>query len=146
MLLRTSLTLLLITTNSLAAELDFSFKSPSFSGIGYSSHIQTIENTENSRKEAIKAKHQAEIDKTAADYKNTNLQKFLNNFESRVYAQLSTQLVNSLFGENPQDQGTIELEGNTINYIKTGDTISLTVRAEDGSVTQIEIPVGQFKF
>jgi curli production assembly/transport component CsgF len=146
MLLRISLTLLLITTNSLATELGFSFKSPSFSGIGYSSHIQTIENTENSRKEAIKSKHQAEIDKAAADYKNTNLQKFLNNFESRVYAQLSTQLVNSLFGENPQDKGTIELEGNTINYIKTGDTISLTVRAEDGSVTQIEIPVGQFKF
>jgi len=146
MLLRISLTLLLITTNSLATELDFSFKSPSFSGIGYSSHVQTIENTENSRKEAIKAKHQAEIDKADADYKNTNLQKFLNNFESRVYAQLSTQLVNSLFGENPQDKGTIQLEGNTINYIKTGDTISLTVHGEDGSVTQIEIPVGKFKF
>lgn len=138
--------LLLIASNCQATELDFSFKSPSFSGIGYSSHIQTIENTENSRKETIKAKHQAEIDKAAADFKSTNLQKFLNNFESRVYAQLSTQLVNSLFGENPQDKGTIELEGNTINYIKTGDTISLTVRAEDGSVTQIEIPVGQFKF
>ena len=138
--------LLLIASNCRGTELDFSFKSPSFSGIGYSSHIQTIENTENSRKEAIKSKHQAEIDKAAADYKNTNLQKFLNNFESRVYAQLSTQLVNSLFGENPKEKGTIELEGNTINYIKTGDTISLTVRAEDGSVTQIEIPVGQFKF
>ena len=144
---RLSLTiLLLIASNCQGTELDFSFKSPSFSGIGYSSHVQTIENTENSRKEAIKAKHQAEIDKAVADYKNTNLRKFLNNFESRVYAQLSTQLVNSLFGENPKEKGTIELEGNTINYIKTGDTISLTVRAEDGSVTQIEIPVGQFKF
>jgi hypothetical protein len=146
MLLRICLTLLFITTNSFAAELGFFFKSPSFSGIGYSSHIQTIENTEKSRKEAIKSKHQAEIDKALADYKGTNLQKFLNNFESRVYAQLSTQLVNSLFGENAQDKGTIDLGGNIVNYMRSGDTINLIVHGKDGSVTHIEIPVGQLKF
>jgi len=74
------------------------------------------------------------------------LQKFLNNFESRVYAQLSTQLVNNLFGENPQNSGTVTIEGNTIHYIKTADTISLNVTSSDGTVTQVDIPVGTLKF
>jgi hypothetical protein len=82
----------------------------------------------------------------AAEAKNTNLQKFLNNFESRVYAQLSSQLVNSLFGENPKDFGTVQLEGNNIRYSKSADEINLTVVGKDGTVTEINIPVGQFKF
>jgi curli production assembly/transport component CsgF len=82
----------------------------------------------------------------AALAKNTNLSKFLNNFESRVYAQLSTQLVNNLFGENPQNSGTVTIEGNTIQYTKTADMISMTVTASDGSITQVQIPIGQLKF
>ena len=98
------------------------------------------------RKKAIEdAKLQAAKDAAAAE-KNTNLSKFLNNFESRVYAQLSTQLVNNLFGENPQNTGTVTIEGNTIQYVKTADTISLTVTGADGTITQVDIPVGTLKF
>ena len=140
-----SLIFLLITTSA-HAELTYQFKSPSFNGIGYSSHVQTIENTEQSRKKAIEdAKLQAAKDAAAAA-KNTNLQKFLNNFESRVYAQLSTQLVNNLFGENPQNSGIVTIEGNTIQYTKTADMISMTVTAADGTITQVEIPIGTLKF
>jgi curli production assembly/transport component CsgF len=140
-----TLVLLLITSNAYA-ELTFQFKSPSFNGIGYSSHVQTIENTEQTRKKALEdAKLQAAKDAAAAA-KNTNLQKFLNNFESRVYAQLSTQLINNLFGENPQNSGTVTIEGNTIVYVKTADFISLTVTAVDGTITQVEIPIGTLKF
>jgi len=138
--------ILTILTSNVYAEQVFQFKSPSFSGIGYSSHVQTIENTENSRKEANEsAKLQAAKDAAAAA-KNTNLQKFLNNFESRVYAQLSTQLVNNLFGENPQNSGIVTIEGNTIQYTKTADMISMTVTAADGTITQVEIPIGTLKF
>jgi curli production assembly/transport component CsgF len=137
---------LLLISSAHAAELDFAFKSPSFSGIGYSSHIQTIENTETSRKQAIESKRLQDAKDAAAASKNTNLQKFLNNFESRVYAQLSTQLVNNLFGENPQDSGTVTIEGNTIQYTKTADMVSLTVTDVDGNITQVQIPIGQFKF
>jgi curli production assembly/transport component CsgF len=138
--------LLILTSNVNAAQLDYSFKSPSFSGIGYSSHVQTLENTETSRKKAIDDKRLADAKEAAALAKNTNLQKFLNNFESRVYAQLSTQLVNNLFGENPQNSGTVEIEGNTIQYVKTTDMVSLTVTDPNGNITQVEIPIGQLKF
>ena len=137
---------LILANNVQATELDFAFKSPSFSGIGYSSHVQTIENTETSRKQAIDAQRLQAAKDAAAAANNTNLQKFLNNFESRVYAQLSTQLVNNLFGENPQNSGTVHLEGNTIQYTKSADQVSLTVTDTNGNITQVQIPIGQLKF
>lgn len=140
------ISVILLSNSTYATELDFSFKSPAFSGIGYSSHVQTIENTEFSRKKAIEDQKLADAKQAAADAKNTNLQKFLNNFESRVYAQLSTQLVNNLFGENPQNSGTVTIEGNTIQYVKTIDSVTLTVTDPSGNVTTVEIPLGTLKF
>ena len=128
------------------AELAFSFKSPAFSGVGYSSHVQTIENTERVRRDAIEATRLQAVKDAATAANNTNLVKFLNNFESRVYAQLSSQLVNNLFGENPKESGTVVISGNTIKYSKTGDEINLTVTGQDGTVTQVIIPIAQFKF
>jgi len=138
--------LLITSSNLFATELTFSFKSPAFSGIGYSSHVQTLENTETSRRQAIEAKRFQDAKDAAAAANNTNLRKFLNNFESRVYAQLSTQLVNNLFGENPQNSGTMQLDGNTIRYTKTADQVSLVVTDASGNVTQVEIPIGTLKF
>ena len=140
------LTLSLLLVSNAYAEQTFQFKSPAFSGIGYSSHVQTLENTEFSRQQALDSQRLQAAKDAAAATKNTNLSKFLNNFESRVYAQLSTQLVNNLFGENPQNSGTVTVEGNTIQYTKTADMISMTVTSTDGSITQIEIPVGSLKF
>ena len=133
-------------TSQVKAEQTFQFKSPSFNGNGYSSHVQTIENTETTRKQAIiDAQKQAALDAANAA-NNTMLAKFIANFESRVYAQLSTQLVNNLFGENPQTSGTINLQGNIVQYTKTADQVSLTVTDPTGNVTQIQIPIGQLTF
>jgi len=140
------ISLILILSSSVYAEQTFQFKSPAFTGIGYSSHVQTIENTETIRKSTIEAARLQSIKDAAAEAKNNNLSKFLNNFESRVYAQLSTQLVNNLFGENPQNSGTVTIEGNVIQYTKTADQISLNVTAADGTLTQVQIPIGQLKF
>ena len=145
-MVKKALLFLFLTTSVQATELDFAFKSPSFSGIGYSSHVQTIENTEFSRKQSLEAARLQAAKDAAAAANNTNLQKFLNNFESRVYAQLSTQLVNNLFGENPQNQGTVTIEGNTIQYSKTVDMVNLTVTDGSGNITQVQIPIGQLKF
>ena len=143
---RLFLILCLTMTSQVKAEQTFQFKSPSFNGNGYSSHVQTIENTETTRKQAIQqAQQQAAIDAANAA-NNTMLAKFIANFESRVYAQLSTQLVNNLFGENPQTSGTINLQGNIVQYTKTADQVSLTVTDPTGNVTQIQIPIGQLTF
>jgi hypothetical protein len=138
--------ILFLLASNVFAEQVFSFKSPAFSGIGYSSHVQTIENTELTRKQALEAQRLQDAKDAAAAAKNTNLQKFLNNFESRVYAQLSTQLINNLFGENPQNSGTVQIEGNTITYTKTVDSITMTITDSSGHITTVTIPIGSFTF
>ena len=70
----------------------------------------------------------------------------MRNLESRVYAELSRQLVNNLFGETPQSEGVITLEGNTIEYTSDGVTLTLTITEPDGTITSIVIPIGTFTF
>jgi hypothetical protein len=122
------------------------FKSPSFNGIGTSSHYLTIENQEYTRKLTIKEEIKALQDEIERDKENSTLARFMRNLESRVYAELSRQLVNNLFGETPQSSGTITLEGNTIEYTSDGTTLTLTITESDGTVTTIVIPIGTFTF
>ena len=124
----------------------FKFKSPSFSGINSSSHYLTIENQEATRKQAIKEEIEAYKDELAREADNTTLARFIRNLESRIYAQLSRQMVEQLFGETPQTSGTLELEGNTIEYKVENELITLTITDEEGSVTSISVPIGSFTF
>lgn len=125
---------------------DYSFKSPSFNGIGYSSHVLTIENQEYSRREQIRKDIQSAIDKAAADSKNTNLNKFLNNLESRIYAQISQNLATAMFADNNSNSGSLNFEGNTISWTKDSSSVYLTVTDLLGNVTEITVPLGQFQF
>ena len=128
------------------SELTHSFKSPSFSGQGYSAHVMTIENQEFSRKKAIKEKKDAANRQAARDAANTNLSKFMKNVESRIYAQLSKQLVDSMFGENAGTTGSVTFEGTTISYVKTSEDVTLTIVDPNGSETVITVPIGVFTF
>ena len=129
-----------------ADEMVFKFKSPSFSGIGTSSHYLTIENQEFNRKKALKDEIKALQEEIERDKENTTLARFIRNLESRIYAQLSRQLVENLFGETPSTEGTITLEGNTITYVSDGEFITLTITDETGGTTVITLPIGNFTF
>ena len=130
-----------------ASEVTFQFKNPSFSGEGWSSHVLTIESMEHSRKKALEAEQKAAKEKAEADAKNTNLAKFLNNLESRIYAQLSMQLANAMFSDGATS-GTVDFQGTTINWVK--DTvkgeINLVIIDSKGNRTEITVPIGDFKF
>ena len=82
------------------AELTYRWKSPSFSGIGTSAHFLTIENQEFTRKAEIRAKKESAAAKKLSASKNTNYAKFIDNLESRIYAEFSKQLTDNLFGES----------------------------------------------
>jgi hypothetical protein len=139
--------LLVILTNPLwADEIVFKFKNPSFSGIGTSAHYLTIENQEFNRKEALKAEIKALQEQIERDKENTTLARFIRNLESRIYAQLSRQLVENLFGETPSTEGTLTLEGNTITYKVVDGIITLTITDQNGNITTISLPVGNFTF
>jgi len=136
----------IIAQNVKADQIVHKFKSPSFSGINTSSHYLTIENQTFNRKMTIKEEIKALQDEIERDKENTTLARFLRNLESRIYAQLSRQLVDALFGETPQTEGTIELEGNTIEYTSDGQFITLRITNQDGEVTEITLPIGSFTF
>ena len=137
---------LMFMSPSHAGELTHTWKSPAFSGQGYSAHVLTIENQEFSRSQAIKEKKEAAERQAIRDAANTNLSKFMKNVESRIYAQLSKQLVDSMFGEDASTSGTVTFEGTTISYVKSSETVELTIVSPDGSSTVITVPVGDFTF
>ena len=92
----------------------------------------------------------------------------MRNLESRIYSQLSKQLVEQLFKQcdltvDPTcvqaTFGSFALEGNTITYQKTScdtssmtgcvagdEVIILTIVAEDGTETVVTIPIGNGQF
>ena len=127
---------------------DYSFKSPAFNGVGYSSHVLTIENQEYTRQQQIIKDALAQAQADAAAAQNTNIAKFLNNLESRIYAQISQNLATSMFsGTNGQSSGTMNFEGNTIGWYKNlnGDIV-MNVTDSTGNNTAVTIPLGQFQF
>ena len=149
---------------SMAAPLsDYNFKSPAFNGVGYSSHVLTIENQERTRQKERADKIQAAIDKAEADAKNTNLSKFLSNLESRIYAQISQNVATAMFANNSCSvnnasscQGSINFQGNTISWTRVSDAfnctgssngtcIQLTVADPSGTTTNIYVPLESFQ-
>ena len=138
--------LLIFTQSAHAGQLTHQFKSPAFSGQGYSAHVLTIENQEFSRKKANREKKEAAERQAARDEANTNLAKFMKNVESRIYAQLSKQLVDSMFGEDSGTEGSVTFEGTTISYLKDSENVTLTIVDPNGSQTVITVPIGDFTF
>ena len=134
--------------NIVADEIVHKFKSPSFSGIGVSNYWLTIENQEHSRKADIVAEIKALKEQQKRDKENTTLSRFLKNLESRIYSNLSRQLVDALFGENPSTSGTLEFMGTTIEYYVSDDGLMITLKITDadGNVTEITLPIGSFTF
>lgn len=140
------LVLLITTSSSNAAELVHQFNSPSFNGVGYSTHVLTIETIEAQRKQKIKDDAAAAQAKAELAAKNTNLAKFLVNVESRIYAQLSKQLADAMFSDSSATSGTMDFQGTTIAWVKTGTDVTLTITEANGNRTDITVPIASFSF
>lgn len=125
---------------------DYSFKSPSFNGAGYSSHILTIENQEFTRRAQVAKDIQAALDRAKADATNSNINKFMNNLESRIYAQISQNLATAMFASGGSNSGSLNFEGNTIYWTKDSSNVYLQVTDAVGNVTSVTVPLGQFQF
>ena len=137
----------IVCINLQADQITFKFKSPSFSGVNTSSHYLTIENQEHMRKMTIKEEIKALQEQLERDAENTTLARFIRNLESRIYAQISRQIVEAMFGEDQSTEGSFELEGNIISYEIVDGMIKLTIfNTNDGTTTVIELPLGDFSF
>ena len=146
--------LVLIGMSATTDELVQTFKSPSFSGVGVSAHYLTIENQEKNRRDTIQEDIASELRAIEREADNTTVARFLRNLESRIFANLSKQLVDNMFDDDIiNDYGSFVLEDNVVEYQRTICTegmdctvgemvLVLTITDSEGSVTTITIPVG----
>ena len=133
------------TGTAQATEFVYQFNSPSFSGIGYSSHALTIYNMELSRKLAVAAEQKALLLQAQNDAKNTTMARFINNLESRIYNELARQITEKLFsGVGQQVVGKFAFNGGNIEYIVVGNMIRVTITDAAGTITTVEVPMGDF--
>jgi len=103
---------------------------PSFGGNPFNSaHLLGIANAQNDYKDpkAASSNSQADI--------------FARQLQSRLLSALSSQIVDAIFGENPQESGTISFGGQTINFVRSLTEVTLTITDDEtGEVTTIVIP------
>ena len=144
-----------LTTSILASDLVHEFKNPAFSGNGYSQHVLSVDQLQSQRKKDNEAEAKSAEAAAAREVKNTTINKFIANVESRIYANLSKQLVDNMFGTSCDSStttcptsGTSEIEGATIYWVKdtTTEIITLTITDENGNVTSMSVPIGDFVF
>ena len=137
-----------------ADEIKFKFKNPSFSGQGTGAHYLTIENQEKSRRDKIKSDIEEALRRAEREDANSTINKFIRNLESRIYSQISKGLVDSMFCDpatvvecTGATEGSFTIEGNTVTYVVTTnadglEVIKMTIVDPDGTITEIEIPIG----
>ena len=115
----------------------------------------SIDQLETQREEKVKDDEKSA--KAAAERleKNKTINKFITNVESRIYANLSKQLVDNMFGTTCDSStttcptsGTATVEGAQIYWVKDTSTeiITLTITDTDGTTTTMTVPLGDFKF
>jgi len=121
----------IVATSASAQDLVHEPISPTFGGNPFNSnHILGIANAQNktSDPDAVDRNNQSSI--------------FARQLESRLLSALSSQIVDAIFGENPQEQGTITFGGQTIEFFRGLDEVTLVIRDDDtGEETRIVVPL-----
>jgi len=115
---------------ALAQDITYQPVDPSFGGNPFNSaHLLGIANAQNKYKDpsAANSSSQADI--------------FARQLQSRLLSALSSQITDAIFGDNPQQHGTITFGGQTIVFDRGLGDVTLTITNDDtGEVTTIVVP------
>ena len=121
---------MLLVSPASAQDLTYQPIDPSFGGNPFNSaHLLGIANAQNDYKDpnARSSSSQADI--------------FARQLQSRLLSALSSQIVDAIFGDNPQERGTISFGGQTIDFVRGLTEVTLTITDDDtGEVTTIVVP------
>ncbi len=115
-----------------AQELVYTPVNPSFGGDSFNSaHLLGIANAQNDYK-----------DPSSTTTGNTQVDQFLRQLQSRLLSSLAAQVNDAIFGENPQNSGTITFGDQSITFVRLLDSVSLTITdTTTGAITEISIPL-----
>lgn len=127
------LAMLLLGTHAPAQAQDITYSpvNPSFGGSPFnSSHLLGIAGAQKPEKPK------------AAKAEATQSELFLRQLQSRLLSALAGQVTDSIFGDNPQDHGTISFGNQLVTFDRGLTTVVLTVvDLAAGTSTVIEIPL-----
>lgn len=122
-----------VATPGSAAAQDLSYKpiNPTFGGNPFnSSHLLGIANAQNDYRDpnSTTGSSQGDI--------------FARQLQSRLLSAVSSQLVDAIFGDNPQESGTFSLGGQTITFFRDLESVTITITDDaTGEVTTIVVPL-----
>lgn len=121
----------LLASPATAQDITYQPINPTFGGNPFnSSHLLGIANAQNDYK-----------DPSATSSTNSQADIFARQLQSRLLSALSSQIVDAIFGENPQERGTITFGGQTINFVRGLENVTLTITDDtSGEVTTIVVP------
>jgi curli production assembly/transport component CsgF len=115
----------------LAQDITYEPVSPTFGGNPFNSqHVLGVANANNDFRDprAASSNSQADI--------------FARQLQSRLLSALSSQIVDAIFGENPQESGTISFGGQTIEFNRSLEEVTIIIRNDDtGEETRIVVPL-----
>lgn len=105
--------------------------SPTFGGNPFNSnHILGTANAQNDYRDPRTARTSSQAD------------IFARQLQSRLLSALSSQLINAIFGENPQESGTISFGGQTVEFFRSLDSVTIVITNDDtGEETRIVVPL-----
>ena len=128
----TSLALYLsMGSSALAQDVVYQPVNPTFGGNPFNSnHLLGVANAQNDYRDPRSTSNSSQAD------------IFARQLQSRLLSALSSQIINAIFGENPQESGTISFGGQTITFFRSLDSVTLTITNKDtGEETVIIVPL-----
>ncbi|MDR9393807.1 MAG: curli assembly protein CsgF [Roseovarius sp.] len=128
-----------------AGDLTFQFINPSFGGNpGNSGHLLSIANAQREATASDADDGDGVLgtgDDTGDDARDSRADLFVRQLEGRLLSALSAEVTDAIFGEDPQDQGTVEFGDTTITFERTPEAITLDIiDLLDGTSTTISVP------
>ncbi|MBS3651492.1 curli assembly protein CsgG [Pseudaminobacter sp. 19-2017] len=126
---------------SLADDVVYSPINPSFGGNALnSSHLLGLANAQRTATARDRNKGGGGgSDPGTGGGENTDVDLFIRQLQGRLLSALASQVTEAIFGENPQDNGTIVFGDTTVSFERTADSIILTITDPTGT-TRIEVP------
>ncbi|MGS1016473.1 curli assembly protein CsgF [Allosphingosinicella humi] len=125
------LAVVFLVTPGSAQDLTYQPVNPSFGGNPFNSaHLLGIANAQNNYR-----------DPRSTSGTGSQADIFARQLQSRLLSALSSQIVDAIFGENPQQSGTIRFGGQTIDFVRGLEDVTLTITNDaSGEVTTIVVP------
>jgi curli production assembly/transport component CsgF len=103
---------------------------PSFGGNPFnSSHLLALANAQNQH-----------LPKSPTFSAPTQAEQFASQLQSTILAGVAQQVSNAIFGNNPQQSGTITFGGTTVNFSRGLGSVTIVITDPKGVSTQIVVP------